>query len=191
MGEGEPGVLKRPLSLGSPFGLRTTISSAGIASYLIAVPPLAWLAAKLLSLNLTSALAAGALSSVLMFLSDWLHQLGHARAARRTGYPMVGIHFTSPFSISVYPRDEPSLSPAVHMRRALGGFWVNLLIGLLLAPAAIYLWPRGGLVAWLTAFTSAFNFFVIGLGSLLPIDIPGVFTVDGGTLLRLWRNREK
>jgi len=29
----------------------------------------------------------------------------------------------------------------------------------------------------------------LGLGSLFPIDIPGRFTNDGGTLLRLWRER--
>ena len=181
----------RPLYLGSPLGLRTTLSGVGIASYLIAVPLLAWGAAKLSSLNVTTALAAGALSSGLMLVSDWLHQLGHARAARRTGYPMIGIHFSSPFAISVYPADEPQIPSELHMRRALGGFWVNLVVGLLLAPAAIYLWPRGGLLAWLAGFTSVFNFFVIGLGALLPIDIPGVFTIDGGTLLRYWRESRK
>jgi hypothetical protein len=42
---------------------------------------------------------------------------------------------------------------------------------------------------WLVAFTAVYNFFVLGLGALLPIDIPGVFTIDGGTILRYWRER--
>ena len=177
----------RPLYLGSPFDLKTTISPAGIASYLLIVLPLAWLAAKLNGLTTGPALLTGALSSAVIFISDWLHQLGHARAARRVGYPMIGIHYYSLFSASIYPADEPSLPPEIHIRRALGGFWVNVLIGLVLAPAAIILWPRGGALGWLAGFSSAYNLFVNGLGALLPIDIPGVFTIDGGTLLRYWR----
>ena len=61
------------------------------------------------------------------------------------------------------------------------------MIGILLAPLAFYLWRRGGVLAWVIAFTAVWNFFVLGLGALTPIDIPGVFTIDGGTILRYWR----
>ena len=168
-------------------GVKTTISPVGIVSFLVAIPLLAWLAGRFLPLALGPALLAGALSAAMMFVSEWLHQMGHALAARRVGYPMIGIQFHSPLSTSVYPADEPRLPPQTHIRRALGGFWVNLLTGLLLGLLAVYLWPRGGVAAWLAGFSAVYNFFVLGLGALTPIDIPGVLTVDGGTLLRYWR----
>jgi hypothetical protein len=177
----------RTLTLFTLFGLKTTISSAGIVVYLVSIPAMAWAAAWMRSLTPGSALLAGLFSVPVMFASDWLHQWGHARAARRTGYPMIGIHYHSLFSASQYPPDEPSLPAQVHLRRALGGFWVNMLVGLLIAPLAFYLWPRGGVAGWLSGFTFVFNFFGGPVASLFPVDIPNVFTNDGGTLLRLWR----
>ena len=177
----------RSYTLFTLFGLKTTISFVGIVVYLVSIPVMAWVAARMRSLAPGSALLAGLLSVLVMFASDWLHQWGHARAARRTGYPMIGLHYYSLFSTSQYPPDEPPLLAAIHARRALGGFWVNLLAGLLVAPLAFYLWPRGGVAGWLSGFAFVYNFFGGPIASLIPIDIPGVFTNDGGTLWRLWR----
>ena len=140
------------------------------------------------------ALAAGLLSSLLFFFSEWLHQLGHALVAWLVGYPMVGIHYFSIFSSSLYP-PEPPLPPATHIRRALGGFWVNVILGLLLLPVAQYLWPRGremlpdmvSLLAWLAGFGVVTNLVVLGLGALVPLKFPGAGLTDGGTLLQHWR----
>jgi len=179
--------MSRPLSLGTWFGLKITISLLSLLSYLAAALGIAALAKMWLSLSLIEAVLAGVLSALSMFVGEMLHQLGHAWAARQTGYPMSGIHNFSLFSACLYPSDEPALPPSLHIRRALGGFWINLLIGLLLGAAAVNLWPAGGLWGWVTAFNAIWNFFVLGLGALLPIDIPGVFTIDGGTILRQWR----
>lgn len=180
----------RAYTLFTLFRLKTTISPFGVfASVLIALPVLTLLAALTASLSFGEALSAAILGLGVMFVSEYLHQLGHAFAARRVGYPMIGVHFSTLLSTSVYPRDEPPLPPGVHIRRALGGFWVNVVIGLLLAPYAFFLWFGGGVRGWLVAFTAVYNFFVLGLGALLPIDIPGVFTIDGGTILRYWRER--
>ena len=179
----------RSYTLFTLFGLKTTISRLGIVCFLAAVPVSAWLAASALPLSFGAALLAGVLSAAMMFICEWLHQLGHAFAARRVGYPMTGVHWHSLFSMSVYPADEPPLPASVHLRRALGGFWVNLVIGLFLMPYAFFMWFEGGARGWMVAFTAVYNFFVLGLGALLPIDIPGRFTNDGGTLLRLWRER--
>jgi len=181
----------RSISLGTLFGLKTTISPLGIAWFLVLIPFFAWVAARALSLSLWDAMVAGSLTTTVMYVSEWLHQLGHSLAARRVGYPMIGVHWGWWLSNSVYPKDEPPLPPRTHIQRALGGFWINLLIGLLLAPLAFYAWPRGGLWAWVAGFTAAWNFFVLGLGALTPIDIPGVFTIDGGTILRYWRESHK
>ena len=177
------------ITLGTWLGLTTTISPVGIVVYLVFIPLMGWAAAALLPLTSTEAWLAGLLSAPVVFASDWLHQWGHARAARRAGYPMTGIHYHSLFSASQYPADEPPLPARTHIQRALGGWWVNLLFGLLIAPLAFYLWPRGGVLGWLAGFTFACNFVGGPVVALLPIDIPGVFTTDGGTLLRYWRKR--
>jgi Zn-dependent protease len=184
----------QPISLGSLFGVHTTIGRAALVSYLVLWLVAAWLSAWLLQLPVSWALLAGLLSALLFFVSEWLHQLGHASAARAVGYPMVGIHFFNVFSASQYPA-EPPLPPATHVKRALGGFWINTVIGLLLLPAALSLWPRGGavlpaaasLLAWLAGFGAFTNLVVLGLGALLPLKIPGGGLNDGGTLLHYWR----
>ncbi len=183
--------MTQPIPLGTWFGLQNTISLWGVLSYLAVVPAAAAVAGAWLSLSWGEALIAGALTSLMMFVCESLHQWGHSRAARRTGYPMLGIHHFSVFSSCLYPGDEPPLPPSTHIRRALGGFWINMLIGLLFGAAALNLWPRGGWLGWVTAFSAVWNFFVLGLGALLPIRIPGLLTVDGATILHYWRESRR
>ena len=175
--------------------LRTTMSRVGLISYLVLWVVSAWLAARLVHLTLWPALLAGLLSALMFFISEWLHQFGHAFAAWRAGYPMIGIHFFNLFSASQYPPGEPPLPRRVHVARALGGFWINVIIGLLLLPVAQYLWPRGreilpdaiSLLAWLAGFGAFTNLFALGLFALVPLRIPGGGLNDGGTLLYYWR----
>src|SRR5258706_526147 len=91
----------------------------------------------------------GLLAVALHWLSEIVHHLGHAIAARRTGYPMSGIRlgFLGVLTSSVYPRDEPELPPALHIQRALGGPLASLAIGLVAGALALALHPSGGL-AW-------------------------------------------
>lgn len=177
----------KKLDLFTLVGLRTTISPFGLACFLVAIPLTGWLAARVLNLPLGEAALAGLLSSLFMFASDWLHQWGHANAAKRAGYPMTGMHFFFIFAASQYPPDEPELPARTHLRRALGGWWMNTLLGALLAPLAFYLWPGGGVLAWLAASLAAWNFFVLGLGALVPLYQP--FETDGGTVLKYWGKR--
>ena len=174
--------------LGAWFGLKVSISLFSLICFMVVIPLTALLGRLWLALDPGSAWVAGSFCSLAWFLSDYLHQCGHALAARRVGYPMTGIHFHSVFSASLYPADEPPLPARIHIARALGGFWVNVLIGALLIPAAINLWPMGGVIAWVTAVTAVWNLFILGLGALLPIDIPGVITIDGGTIRRYLRD---
>ena len=181
----------RTIILGTFFGLKTTISPMGILWFFLLIPITGALAAWTMSLSFGEAVVAGCLSAMVMYLGEWAHQLGHAMAARRVGYPMSGVHWAWWLSASVYPKDEPPLPPGIHIQRALGGFWINVVIGVLLAPLAWYLWPDGGLWAWVAGFSAAYNFFILGLGALTPIDIPGVFTIDGGTIWHYWRESQK
>jgi hypothetical protein len=181
-----PRWLTYPLPLGNRFQLKNTITPFAILSYLAVIPVVAAITIWWRSFSVLEAIIAGILSALIMFVSECVHQYGHAWAARSVGYPMIGLYHFSWFSASIYPKDEPPLPPATHIRRALGGFWINVLIGLVLGVFILWLWPHGWL-GWVLNFAAVYNFFVLGLGALLPIDIPGVFTIDGGTLLHYWR----
>lgn len=177
----------RALRLFTLLGVATVVTGTSAASFAIAVFGLAGLAAAWSGLALDQALAAGLLAALGMFLSEWLHQMGHALAARRVGYPMHQMLFTSILAVSQYPADEPELPARVHVQRALGGFWVNLLVGAFLLPYWFFLSFAGGAAAWALGWLAFWNLAVLGLGALAPIDIPGVLTTDGATLLRYGR----
>ncbi len=182
--------MNKSIFLATVFNVRITFTPLCVVSYLILIPPITWLGMTLRNLNLIEGLIASFFIIALMFVTETIHQLGHAWAAKSVGYPMIGIRHFSWFSASIYPKDEPELPPLTHIKRALGGFWINLLIGLALAPLAFYLWTLNGVAAFTVAAASVWNFFVLGLGALLPIDFNG-FTVDGGTILRYWKEMRK
>lgn len=140
-----------------------------------------------LHLTFAEAVVASFAAVVLHWISDLLHQLGHAWAAQSTGHPMVGIHFgfLGILSSSRYPPDEIELPPAIHIRRALGGPTMSLLVAALAFLVVRPLEP-GGVLGWLGVFFLVDNLFVLGLGSLVPLG----FT-DGSTVLhwvRKWRH---
>ena len=54
-------------------------------------------------------------------IAQFVHQLGHALAARATGYPMTGIRYEWGFTYSEYLPNEPPLPDNVHIQRSLGG----------------------------------------------------------------------
>jgi len=184
----------RPLTVGPVLGLRTSLYPLFWPSYLILGVAAGFLSHTMVHLTFGLAVLAGLLSALIFLVCEWLHQYGHALAARSVGGPMVGIRFFNLFSGSEYPADDPALPPAAHVRRALGGFWVNLVLGLLFLPVALKLWPQGreilppvvSLVAWLAGFGLVMNVLVLGLGALLPLRIPGGGLTDGGTLLKYW-----
>ena len=93
--------------------------------------------------------------------------------------------FHSIFSACLYPANEPALPPQMHIRRALGGFGINVLLGVMLMPYTFILfWAEGtGLSEWLIPYAMVVNLGVLGLGALIPIHIPGVFTNDGGSIV--------
>ncbi len=73
-------------------------------------------------------------------LAQCVHQLGHALAARSTGFPMTGIRYEQAFAYSEYPPDEPTLPDSVHIRRSFGGIAGTALMLLI----ATLLWSRQG-----------------------------------------------
>lgn len=181
--------MTRPIPLFTLFGVTTRISPLSLLTTPLLALCLSWGAARQMRLGLGPALLAGGLLTLAVMLTEWLHQMGHARAARATGYPMTGIDFVfAMLALSRYPSDEPELPPAIHTRRALGGFWVNLVIAVALAPYAMLAWMQGSVTGWVLGWTAVTNLLWVVL-SFVPLDIPGWFATDGGTLLRYWRKR--
>lgn len=176
----------REIKFGRLAGLEiSTMPSAFVgASALWLV--LSGIAIGLLHLPIGDALI-GALSAVaLQFISEMAHQFGHVRAARRTGYPMIGIRYWGVLSTSLYPTNEPPLPAAIHIRRVLGGAPISALVAFVgaLILIAMNIAGASGMLWWLALFFFLDNLLVFAIGSFLPLG----FT-DGSTLL-YWRNKK-
>jgi hypothetical protein len=137
-----------------------------------------------LGLSPLNVVIGGVMAVMLHWGCEFVHQLGHAWAARRVGYPMTGIRFWGVLSTSLYPPDEPPLPAALHIRRALGGPMASLLLSVAAALLAWALRSFDGLLWLLALFLSLESFFVMTLGALLPMSFN-----DGGTLVRWWGKR--
>jgi hypothetical protein len=172
--------------LGSLFGLRMTLRAQAFVGTLVLWALFAAIARFVLRLPAGEALLGGLLATVLHWLSEIAHHLGHAVAARRTGYPMSGIRlgFLGVLASSVYPRNEPELPPALHIQRALGGPLASLLIGLVAGALALALRSSGGLAWWLALFVCVENIVVFGLQVFVPLGFN-----DASTVLHWWRQR--
>ncbi len=157
-----------PLAFGGTFFLWVVFSA--IAHY--------WL-----GLAFGESLLLGFAAMLLHWVFELIHNLGHALAARQTGYPMTGFTFgaLAIFALSRYPKDEPDLPPSIHIRRALGGPIINGLLSvvfLLLLPV----W-RGNWF-WLGVFSLFENLLVYTLQVFIPLGFN-----DGSTILRNLRKK--
>lgn len=138
----------------------------------------------LFALALATAVLGGLLATLLHWLAGLLHHLGHAWAAQRTGYPMREVRLLHVLAISIYPRDEPELPAETHIKRALGGLPVNILLGLIGLGVGLAIGDGGGLWYLLAMFFGLENLLLYGLGAFLPLG----FT-DGSVLLEWWAKR--
>src|SRR5258708_25583561 len=106
----------RTYELGSLFGLRVTLRAQAFLGTLVLWVLLAAIARYVLRLPVGEALLGGLLAVALHWLSEIVHHLGHAIAARRPGYPMGGIPlgFLRVLTSPAHPPDQPHLPPAPH-----------------------------------------------------------------------------
>jgi hypothetical protein len=169
------------LHLGHIAGLRLTASNSALIGSGLLWIGLSVLAVIFLRMAIIEAVALGLLTVLLHWLGDIAHQLGHARAARASGYPMLGIRLWGLLSSSIYPANEPPLPAQVHIRRALGGPTFSLVLAVI-SGLFVLLLPTASLYWWLALFFAADNLLVFTIGSLLPLG----FT-DGSTILRWLR----
>lgn len=178
----------REWSVGRIGEVEMTVRPAALGGSLLLWVLLGGVAFLALDLPLVTASAVGAGGVALHWLSSLAHNLGHAWAARRTGYPMIGIRFgvmAGLLAQSRYPRDEPPLPPEIHIRRALGGPIANLLLAALAAGLLPAL-AAGGSAAlwWLGVWFFVENFFIYALQVVVPIGFN-----DGATILHALRER--
>lgn len=173
--------MNKTIRLGYLAGLKVMMKGNVVVGWLILWLIFSGGAVWLLDLPVGTAVLAGFLAATLHYLFELWHCLSHAVAARRTGYPMSGIMYNWVLGGTLYPRDEPELPAAVHIRRALGGPIGSLLLALVMGLVAWGLRPLGGLLYGLTLFAFWDNLLFFTLGALLPLG----FT-DGSTLLKYW-----
>ena len=166
------------------FGLEHMVALSAVVSSLVFWAVLAVLAAVLLGLSPAVAIAIGLAAVLLHWFSELWHQYGHARAARRTGYPMTGIRLWLLLGTSLYPENEPELAAEIHIRRALGGPVASFVLSLFSAVIALVLWPLGGALFYLALFWLVENVFVFTIGAFIPLGFN-----DGSTLLYWWPRR--
>ena len=173
--------MTQAIPLGRVASLRLTAAPSAIAGSVILWMALGGIAVLGSGLSPVAAVAGGLVAVTLHWASDIFHQLGHARAARATGHPMIGIRLWWVLSASIYPSDEGSLPAAVHIRRALGGPIASLLLTVIAAVITLALRPLGAVYWWVALFFFLDNLLVLTLGAFVPLG----FT-DGSTLLRWW-----
>jgi hypothetical protein len=182
----------KSIELGNVAGLRLTAHPTALIGFVGLWIGLSLITIGLFNLPVVEGIFWAFLATFLHFFSEFFHQWGHARAARRVGYPMIGVRFWWILGASIYPKDEPPLPGKTHIRRALGGPYLSFLLTLvaaLLCLVLIMIIPTDtpALFEWkllvLSLFVFLDNLLVFTLGAFLPLG----FT-DGSTFLR-WRGK--
>lgn len=169
------------LSLGSVWRVRLSARPSAIMCSVLLWAFYSALGGFLFKLPPGVALVGGLLALILHWSCELAHQFGHIWAGRQVGYAANGIQLWWVFSSTFYPADEPTLPTAIHLRRALGGPALSLVLTIVTGALFFVLLPVGGYIWRFEAVFAIQNLltFIIGL---LPLG----FT-DGSTLLRLRR----
>jgi Zn-dependent protease len=176
--------VNRSYGLGRVLGLRVTAETSAFVALIVLWAVLAVIGSQALGLTGPDVVVGGALTVALHVGLTLAHHLGHALAAERSGYPMVGIHLWLLLARSIYPANEPPLPARIHIRRALGGPIASAVVGVILGILALLLSPVGGMVYAMVVFLFLDNLLVFTVGALLPVPI-----ADGGTLRTWWPRR--
>lgn len=182
--------MNRTIRLGKFLGLEWGLRPTAIVGSLILWVIFSIIAYIVLR-DWPTAVWASLICTDLHWLGDILHQSGHALAAKSTGYPQKRWIIQHILLTTLYPKDEPLLSPAVHIRRALGGAPVSLLIAAVAGYFAFVTPPASPFWLFILQFIFWENLLLYGLGALLPANLLTRigFDTDGDTLYKLWRGR--
>ncbi len=173
----------KSIHLGKLFGLQIGVLPLAFVGMFILWIGFSAIAFYGIKIPFGESILIGFIAALLHWTFELIHSLGHAFAAKRTGYPMTGITFgtLAIFAITRYPKDEPVLPPSIHIRRALGGPMINGLLSIILY-FLLPLWS--GDWYWLGLLAFLENLFVYTLQVFLPLGFN-----DGGTILRYLRRK--
>jgi hypothetical protein len=170
--------------LGTICGVKITARPSAIIASIALWAVATEVATAFFHASLSAGIVQGLVVTLIHWLSDLLHQLGHAVAARSVGYPMSGLRLWFLLSSGLYPLNEPELPARTHVRRALGGPIMSLIATVIAGVIAWLMGSAGSPYTWIAVFAFLDNLLIFTLGAFLPLG----FT-DGSTLLRLWRAR--
>jgi hypothetical protein len=170
------------LVLGTLYNLEISAKPSALVGFVVVWLILSALGLFVIRLPLAASIVGGLACACLHWLSELLHHLGHAGAARNTGYPMRGVRFVHILAVSLYPKEEPPLPSSIHIRRALGGPAVSFLVTVIAFLLLLIAQFVGGFVYWVALWFFLDNLLFFTFGALLPLS----FT-DGGTLVKYWR----
>lgn len=173
--------MNKTWELGSFAGLKILVKPIALITTIVLWLVFTLIGRKLFKLTPKQAILGGLIATKLHWLSEFWHHIGHAQAAKQTGYPMSGVCANGPIATSMYPPDEPTLPGSIHIKRALGGPIASGALAVVLAVATFALRPIGGIPLMAAALAFFENLFVFGLGAFLPLG----FT-DGSTILHYW-----
>lgn len=168
-------------TLGQINDVTITAEKSAAWGALALIPFYTLLGVKLFRLKPAQALAGSIPAVFLHYFSEIWHQLGHARAAKNTGYPMDGIHLWGVLGTSTYPPDEPPLPPEVHIKRALGGPKASIKAVAAGGLLALVFRRSGGIPAMITTLFALENLMVFVIGAFIPLR---QIETDGTVLLR-------
>ena len=172
------------IAIGKLFGLEISAKPNALFWALVLWVVLSAIAFYVVRLPFLDSLFGGLVGVILHYVSEVAHHLGHAGAARSTGYPMRGMRFWGLIASSLYPKDEPPLPAQIHIRRALGGPTISFVVTVIALLILLAVRNGGGLTFWLALWFFLDNLLVFFLGAFLPLS----FT-DGGTLVKYWGSR--
>jgi hypothetical protein len=173
--------------LGKMARVRWTMTPAAIFGSLGLWLVVVVLMIAVFNIPIGSAVLGGVVVVILHWFSEVVHQLGHAWAARRTGYPMTGGRAGKfgLFITSLYPPDEPALPAKLHIRRAVGGpifsAWLASIAFIILLMVIQFAGAVWQFVLW---FFFLENLFVFTLQVFLPLGFN-----DGATIWHWLRHR--
>ncbi len=178
----------KQLHLGSLAGAKIIVLPVAFLASLLLWILFSAIAFAALHMSLGLAVAVGLVAMLLHWLSEVVHHLGHAIAAKRTGYPMQSIvlgGIQGYLALSSYPADEPKLPDSLHIRRAVGGPIASLLFTLIFG-VCVLLVPKP---FWWVAILLFIENLIFTVQLFIPLG--KLLDNDGNTLYRWLRGRGK
>jgi hypothetical protein len=184
LSKGGKGMQETSYELGKIGGVKIRVAPSALAGTLAMWAGFVAIGAVILGLPRRAALLGGLAATALHWLSDLVHNLGHAWAAQREGHPMEAIQFWLVLAQSVYPKAEPELPPDTHIRRALGGPAASVALSFVGFVVLKLLPEHWHTARWVVRYFALENLLAFGGQAVVPLGFN-----DGSTILENVRKK--